>query len=360
MRKLALVPLIPAAAACVAFAGPALATGSTGAIGKTKNAAVSENWAGYEVTPTKGSTEFKSVSAAWTQPKVDCSATSSSSSSQFSSYTDPFGDGYGIGGGPGFGGSGSSDGGSYAAFWVGLGGGDANAKALEQDGTQSDCTADGKAQYYAWYELVPSAPVNVKLAVHPGDKMWSQTTVDGNEVSFEIDNRTTGQNWSRTVTMTKATPDLKTAEVVAEAPSECQNGATGSCTPMTLADFGTAHFSDVSISNQNSTGGLSGQPWNTQPIELSGEAIPGKVSTDGTAFNVSYNSSGSSSSTSYPQTSGYGSSGSGYGDGGYGNSGYGDGGYGDSGYGDSGYGYGDGGYSYDPYGDNGYGYVYGW
>jgi hypothetical protein len=357
MKKLMLVPLIPAAAACAALAGPALA--STTASGKTEPEAVSENWAGYETTPASGGSDFKVISAQWTQPKVDCSATSGES--DYSSYGGD-GDGYGIGGGSGLGGYGSSDSGSYSAFWVGLGGGDTNAKALEQDGTQSDCTAAGKAQYYAWYEMVPSAPVKVPISVKPGDKIWAQTAVSGDQVSFSIENKTTGQTWSNVYTM-KTTPDTKTAEVIAEAPSECSGDATSDCSPLTLADFGKVNFSDISITNDASTtGGVSSSSWNAQPISLEGEASPGSVSSSGTAFNVTYGDS-SSSGSSYGQTgsSGYGSSG----DGGYSGDGYGDSGYGDSGdpygysggYGDSGYGdYGDGyGYS-DGYGDGGYSY----
>ena len=51
-----------------------------------------------------------------------------------------------------------------AAFWVGLGGYNANSQALEQAGTASDCDAtSGEPSYYAWYELVPDPSVTTKL-----------------------------------------------------------------------------------------------------------------------------------------------------------------------------------------------------
>ena len=121
MKKRLLVSVIPAVA-CLAFAAPALAA--------TQEAA-SENWAGYVVNSNDGS-GFSAVSGQWKTPRVDCTANSQS---------------------------------SYSAYWVGLGGGGQQSDALEQIGTQADCTASGTATYYAWYELVPSAPVKLALAI---------------------------------------------------------------------------------------------------------------------------------------------------------------------------------------------------
>ncbi len=344
MTKRLLVSLVPAIA-CLGFATPALAS---------TQAAVSENWAGY--VAGSDNSGFSAVSAAWTQPRVDCSTT---------------------------------DAATYSAYWVGLGGGGENSNALEQIGTQADCS-NGSASYYAWYELVPSAPVELKLSVQPGDQLWARTAVDGNQVSFYIRDRTTGQTWTRTLTMTSATPDTSTAEWVTEAPSECQGDATGNCTPLTLADFGTAKFTDAYTTSDGHTGAISDSDWTTEAIELapsssslygggpggylgggdgysaygdysggssggSEGAAPTSLSDNGTAFSVEYGaalatgSSGSGEPQSAGYTDGYGSTGNS--SSGYGSSGYSYGGYG------SDYGYGDG-YS-DPYGDGGYGGDYG-
>jgi Peptidase A4 family len=359
-RKFLLVSIVPALA-CAAFAAPALAA--------TEEAA-SENWAGYVAT-TKDNTDYSAVSASWVQPTVTCSSESSQA--------------------------------SYSAYWVGLGGGDSNSDALEQIGTQADCDTTGSARYYAWYELVPSAPVKLDLTINAGDTVWARTAVSGDNVSFYIKDRTTGQVWQKTLTMTAATPDTSTAEWVAEAPSECASGPTSECTPLPLADFGTAKFAQAYATSSGKVGSITDARWSATAIELEpssssvfgsgpggygGEssygyssggsseyssyssadsegAAPTALSDKGTTFSVKYGASLStdtqSSGTGQTQgeSSGDGSSTYGYGGGYGGSSAYGDSsgdGYGDSyGYGDtSGYG-GDYGYSY-YWSDGGSGY----
>ena len=117
------------------------------------------------------------MTGSWTQPTASCSA---------------------------------SAGQTYSAFWVGLGGSDGN-DALEQDGTEANCTASGQARYYAWYELVPSAPVRVDLAVRPGDQMTATTSVIGDQVTVSIVNHTSGGSFTRTLTM--ANPDTSQCRV---------------------------------------------------------------------------------------------------------------------------------------------------
>lgn len=338
MKKRLLGSMIPALA-CLAFAAPALATTQEGA---------SENWAGYVVTNNDDS-GFSAVSGQWTEPKVACTANS-----------EP----------------------TYSAYWVGLGGGGQQSSALEQIGTQADCGASGRATYYAWYELVPSAPVKLSLAVSAGDSIWARTAVNGDRVSLFITDQTTHQTWSKTLTMTAATPDTSTAEWVAEAPSECAGGTMSNCTPLPLANFGTATFKDAHATSGGHTGSINDSQWSAAAIELepssssllgggpdqfqggyggysrfssyttsSTGAAPSALSKGGTRFSVKYGASLSASGTGTGQGE---SSGSGYGyagGGDYGNYGY--GGYGYGSYGNGGYGYG-GGYS------GAYGYYGGW
>jgi hypothetical protein len=354
-KKFLLVSIIPALA-CTAFAAPAFAA--------TQEAA-SENWAGYVVT-TKDGTDYSAVSASWVQPTVKCSSDSSQA--------------------------------SYSAYWVGLGGGDSNSDALEQTGTQADCSATGTSRYYAWYELVPSAPVKLSLTIKAGDTVAARTAVNGDQVSFHIIDKTTGKSWSKTLTMTAAKPDTSTAEWVAEAPSECASGATSECEPLPLADFGTAKFAQAYATAGGKVGSISDSNWTATAVELepstssvfgsgpggyigggyggygyggggyaeyssyssgSEGAAPTKLSDKGTTFSVKYGASLSTDtqssgtalgqgegSTTYGYGGGYGGSsayGNGYGDG------YGDGySYGETyGYGGNyGYGYYGGGYSY--------------
>jgi hypothetical protein len=340
MNKRILIPLLPALTAVALAASPALADVPT---------ALSANWAGYEATPGYGSGGFSDVSGSWVAPQANCSAGT----------------------------------GTYSAFWVGLGGG-GNSQSLEQIGTQADCSSSGQASYFAWYELVPSAPVQLSLQINPGDQIGARVHVSGSSVRVSLTDQTTGGSVNRTLQMSN--PDISSAEWIAEAPSTCQGGAAGSCTPLPLADFGTVSFSNATATADGYTGTISDSNWSAQAVTLdpSQDAFSGGygytpdgsaastgstagaqasgLSSDGSSFSVSYSASGASSSGSSSGTPGNGNgadpSGSGYG-GSYGNSGgygYG-GGYGGSGdyggYGSPGGGYGGSGYGYaggDPYG----------
>ena len=66
-----------------------------------------------------------------------------------------------------------------SAIWVGLGGYSTSSEALEQTGTSADCSADGKASYYAWWELVPDPSVRMKLKIFPGDLITGSVVVTG-------------------------------------------------------------------------------------------------------------------------------------------------------------------------------------
>jgi Peptidase A4 family len=342
-------PTLSVAAACALGAVPIASASAATDVQKAN----SGNWAGYVVGAGSdgGSSSFKSVTGSWVQPTAKC----------------------------------SSSGSTYSAFWVGLGGADGQ-EALEQDGTEANCDANGNAHYYAWYELVPKAPVKVDVAVHPGDQMTATTTVSGHDVTESIVNHTTGQSFNKTLTMSN--PDVSTAEWVAEAPSQCQSGATN-CTALPLSNFGKVTFTSASATDSSGhTGTISSNDWSTAALTLdsgdssaagsipaaygygygdtgssaaSGSASPSSLTDGGSAFSVSYKR-GSSASSGQGSSYGYGGSGStGYGysgGGGYGYpSGYGDGyGYGSSGgYGyPSGYGYSGG------YGDGGYIVIYGY
>src|ERR1035437_1114658 len=127
--------------------------------------AASANWAGY-VASTNGGANFSRVHGSWVQPSANASA----------------GDG-------------------YSAFWVGLGGsGQSQSQSLEQIGTQADVTG-GQTVYYAWYELVPSAPVKLSLAIHPGDHIAASVSVSGSNVTVSLSDQTTGASYTNTLQM---------------------------------------------------------------------------------------------------------------------------------------------------------------
>jgi hypothetical protein len=337
-------------AAAVAGLSAASASAATSA----SSAQVSQNWAGYAVGGSDSSTQFSNVSGSWVQPTSKCS-------------------------------SGQDD----AAFWVGIGGsgqssssygslGDGSSTSLEQIGTEGNCTGNG-TQYYAWYELVPAAPVQLNLAIHPGDTIKASVGVTGENVAFSLTDTTTGQSFSKTIQAPN--PDTSSAEWIAEAPSQCDG--SGNCTPLPLSDFGTVDFTNATATANGHTGTISDPNWSAQPVALgsggtydigygssqnTAGATPSTLSSDGSSFSVAWQSDGAGSSSSPTSGSSGGYGGGGYGGGGYGDGGYGGGypggygGYGGGGYGPGGYGgyggYGDGGYGYGGYGYGGYGYVY--
>ena len=311
MKPTRLLAVLAATAAC------ALGSASTAAAATDVSQSSSENWSGYVVGGAGGDSSYRTVSGSWVVPTAHCSSSR-----------------------------------AYSAFWVGLGGA-GNTEALEQAGTEGNCDEDGNASYYAWYELVPSAPARLNLAVNPGDHISTRVTVNGTAVAISMTDATTGLGASKGLTMDD--PDTSSAEWIAEAPSSCGASAS-SCTPLPLTDFGTVTFTSASATDSGGhTGTISDGAWSTAAVTLtpgadssgyegvdigssdgSGAAQPSALSSDGSSFSVTYSSDGSAAR------------GAGGGGGPYGNGGYGDGG---GGYGPGdGYGYGYGGHGY---GDDG-------
>ncbi len=207
----------------------------------------SSNWAGYAVTPTAGGTvsSFSNVFGTWVQPTVSCT-------------------------------SGTN---SYSAFWVGLGGLIQGATSLEQIGTDANCTAAGTPVYSAWYEILPAAPVTLRLAVRPGDTVSAAVTVSGKTVSMRLRNLTLHTVVNKKVKM--AAPDLSSAEWVAEAPAAC-NGS-GRCTTLPLANFGSVDFLQAAATGSRHSGLISDPSWTSIPISLDGSRGPtfGRFGTGG-------------------------------------------------------------------------------
>ena len=336
MKPTRVIPTLAVTAACALGAVPAASAATD------VQQSLSQNWSGYVVGGSSESsgTQYKSVSGSWVAPTAKCTSGS-----------------------------------GYAAFWVGLGGA-GGTEALEQDGTEADCSASGTPSYFAWYELVPSAPVRVNMTVHAGDHISSKVTVSGTNVTVYLANQTTGATFTKTLQMSD--PDTSSAEWIAEAPSSCQQGLS-SCTPLPLTDFGTVTFTNASATTADGhTGTISDSDWSAADVSLASGAsdsgfgatqftsqdstagaTPSSLSSDGSSFSVAWSASGGSSgdtsgsggysSGGYPSSS---TGGYGYGSGGYGYPGGGDG----YSYGSGGYGYAGGGYGYSVGGYGTYGY----
>jgi Peptidase A4 family len=235
-------------------------------------AATSANWSGY-VAQSKSGDGFSSVSGSWVEPSTNCST-----------------------------------GQGHASFWVGLGGAGQASQSLEQVGTATDCNAGGSTHHYAWYELVPAAPVQLNLAISPGDHLTGKVSVEGTTVTVSLTDATTQQSATKTMQMNN--PDVSSAEWIAEAPSSCDQ--MGNCQPLTLGNFGTVRFSNATATSDGHTGTISDALWTTQPVALdgstggfvsdqaSGSAQPSDLSTNGSAFSVSYvgSAAGSTSAVS--------------------------------------------------------------
>jgi hypothetical protein len=216
-RKAGVLPL-SALALALAFASPAGA------------AAPSANWAGYVAIHPGGGDKFSSVSGAWTQPTASCSGHA----------------------------------GTYSAVWVGLGGDGESAKALEQIGTDADCSHAGSASYSAWYELVPAGPVNLKLAVHPGDRMAASVTIRSHDVTLRLSDLSTGKRYW--ITRHTTSIDRSSAEWIVEAPSLCMS--SGSCSTLPLTNFADVAFSSATATAHGHTGEITDSSWSASALEL--------------------------------------------------------------------------------------------
>ena len=66
---------------------------------------------------------------------------------------------------------------------------------------------------------MPAAPVQLNLAIHPGDHISASVGVNGSNIAFSLTDKTTGQSFTKTIQASN--PDTSSAEWVAEAPSQC-------------------------------------------------------------------------------------------------------------------------------------------
>jgi Peptidase A4 family len=258
----------------------AVAGGATAAWAAEIPGQVSSNWAGYVATTGSAThalaKHFTSVSATWVQPTATCTPGSQ----------------------------------TYSAFWVGLGGYSERSKALEQIGSEADCSASGQVSYYAWYEFVPAGPEPIhKVDVSPGDTISATVKVKGDRVVVSLANLTQATPAFTFVKrhMHSPTPDTSAAEWIAEAPSNCNNH--NQCTPLPLTNFGSVTFSSADASSVGSdghhTGVISDPAWSWGAINLQGSsghsryshelppsAAPGTLAVTGDSFAVTYAAGG--------------------------------------------------------------------
>ncbi len=181
------------------------------------------NWAGYAAN--RAGTTFRSISAAFLVPYLDCSAAPK----------------------------------SYSSHWVGLDG--LGSASVEQVGIEADCSGT-TAQYYAWYEMYPK-PVSVVFQVGAGNAVQASVTHKRSAGKFVLMLRdtTTGRHFSRTLNCAAKACIRSSAEVISEAPS---NGSGGI---LPLADYRAASYSGITLTtSRGRRSGLNSRYWNTFQI----------------------------------------------------------------------------------------------
>jgi Peptidase A4 family len=225
----------------------------------------SSNWAGYAIH--RDGVSFSKVIGAWRQPGATCTS-----------------------GTP-----------SYSAVWVGIGGYSITSNALEQIGTEVDCSAAGRVASSAWYELVPAASRAIKLTVGPGDELNASVTVTGHKVELTLNDLTRHRKFTKT--LHAAVVDVSSAEWIVEAPSSCLSD--NSCQTLPLANFGSATFDLASAkSTTGHTGSITDRAWSSTKISLApagrhfviyqgpaaalGSATPSALGPAGSSFKVIY------------------------------------------------------------------------
>jgi hypothetical protein len=213
-------------------AGP----GAAASLATSVTSLQSANWAGYAAS--LGTTTFRFVSAQFTVPTVDCTGVTAAN-------------------------------GAWSGHWVGLDGFRSTSTTVEQIGLLAGCDGTSTTPVYApFWEMFPNAANEPSIPVNPGDTISLSVYYNKSTRKFTLtfSDTTNGQHFTRTrACPAGATCRRNSAETISEAPAEV-TGSTVSILP--LADFQTANFANVAITNTSGThrGGLRSSFWNTFDI----------------------------------------------------------------------------------------------
>ena len=254
---------------------------AAGPAAEADSVSTSANWSGY--VASRAGVAFRAVSAGWVQPTVTCSDGRT----------------------------------AVASPWIGLGGYHQTSQALEQIGTDAQCSASGRASYSAWYELVPAASRTIRMTISAGDSLSASVQVRGRVVRLRLSDTTTGATFTKTITASVV--DVTSADWIVEAPSECAGSVDpNACRTLPLADFGTAGFSAARATTlAGHSGAIADTAWSRAAIRLApaagarfgggpgpgggppdtlsvAGAAPGALTAGGSAFDVAYEQDASS------------------------------------------------------------------
>jgi hypothetical protein len=155
-------------------------------------------WGGYVATGTN----YRTVSASWVNPKVDCSAR------------------------------------GIASWWVGFDGW--STTTVEQIGVDADCS-NGTLSYNPWWEMYPRDSQYFSEPTAVGDHMTATVTHNrGHSYTMTLADSTAG--WTRSFTASLAGAGNDGAEAIVE--------PIGSATVPELPDFGSLSFTKVTVDHK--------------------------------------------------------------------------------------------------------------
>ncbi|WP_082343823.1 G1 family glutamic endopeptidase [Sulfobacillus thermosulfidooxidans] len=197
----------------------------------------SSNWSGYAIT----NGPYSSITGQWIVPTVS-----------------------------------PSHGSTYSSAWIGIDG--FNNSDLIQTGTEQDY-AQGKAQYSAWWEILPAAETVINEPVSPGDDMSASIVNDGGGV-WTITLKDLTKGWTFSTNQAYSGPG-SSAEWILEAPTIGGHIAT-------LANYGQTTFNPGTANGQNP--GLVSQDGGVMIQKNKQVSTPSLPDSDTDGFNVAYGS----------------------------------------------------------------------
>ena len=170
---------------------------------------------------------------------------------------------------------------TFSGVWVGIGG--YGEETLIQAGTEQEYI-NGKAVYYAWYELLPEYVVRINnIHVQPGDMITASISLvneNTNTWTITIRDVTRGEQFKKTVVYNSS---RLSAEWVVERPKV--NG-----TVSTLADFGNVTFTECKATLNGVTASIGN--FSYAKLVMHGEDTPlvavSSLDGDESGFTVNY------------------------------------------------------------------------
>jgi hypothetical protein len=221
-------------------------------------ALTSANWSGYAAAGYKN-VALRYVSAAWSVPSLS------------SARCVPGTSGY-----------------AYATHWVGLDG--FGSRTVEEIGTGAYCQSSGTVSYFAFYDMVPAAPVVYTTGIGPGDAITA--SVYYNASSHDYNLVLTDVTAASQINVNATCPS---GSVCGNVSAEVISEVTGGGPPtVNLADFGMVNDTGANVTSRSGLRGTLGTSslWSSSQIYMvdsSGHlmAAPSPLY-GGQAFNVTW------------------------------------------------------------------------